>query len=185
MADPIRFKMQRDVRAELFRKLQTAPEEHAAAMLSAYELLQEAHDHGVLDTLRGAIGAGETFIGKAAEYANTAEGIRTMRNLLAMVRLLGEIDPALLDSAVQAVGSAGRRAQKHDVPPSLWQSLRRLAGIDGRRGLAAVADVAESFANGPKSSDRPSRSLAGGAVVPVAGAIVVVFAAALWMKHRA
>lgn len=186
MGEPIRFKMQRDVREELFRKLQTAPADHAAALLSAYELLQEAHDHGVLDTLRGAIGAGETFVSKAAEYANTPEGIRTMRNLLALVRLLGEIDPALLDSAIRAVGHANRSGQQPGGPPSIWQSFQRLTGAGSRRMLATVAEFVESFGdpNGAGSSDRPPRSISTGAAVPVLGAAVVVLAAALWIKRK-
>lgn len=187
MGEPIRFKMQRDVQSELFRKLQTAPAEHAAAILSAYELLQEAHDHGVLDTLRGALGAGEAFVSKAAEYANTPEGIRTLRNLLALGRVLGEIDPSLLDAVLKALGDANRRVRESSGPPSLWHSLRRLTGPGSRRMLASAAEFAESFGTAQgdaESSDRRPRSISSGAAVPVLGATVVVLAAALWMTHR-
>lgn len=187
MGEPIRFKMQRDVSSELFRKLQTAPAEHAAALLSAYELLQEAHDHGVLDTLRGAIGGGEAFVSTAAGYANTPEGIRTLRNLLALVRLLGEVDPSLLDAVLKALGDVNRRARDSGGPPSLWRSLRQFTGSGGRRMLATAADFVESFGNikdDAASSDRRPRSLSSGAAVPVLGATVVVLAAALWMTHR-
>jgi len=186
VGEPIRFKVQRDEREDLFRKLQTAPAEHSAALLSAYELLQEAHDHGVLDTLRGAIGAGENFVSTAASFANTPQGIRTMRNLLAMVRLLGEIDPSLLDSAVKALGHVSRSAQASSAPPSLWESLRRLTGSGSRRTLATVADVAESFGNaqnGSGSSGRRQQSLFTGAAIPVFGAIGVLLAAT-WIIRR-
>lgn len=146
MGEPIRFKVQRDVRDELFRKLQTAPAEHAAALLSAYELLQEAHDHGVLDTLRGAIGAGETFVTTAADYANTPEGIRTMRNLLALVRLMGEIDPQVLHSMTESFSDAQRHQPSGEQePPSLWQIFRRFRSKDSRRTLALLAGFTEAF----------------------------------------
>lgn len=146
MGEPIRFKVQRDVRDELFRKLQTAPAEHAAALLSAYELLQEAHDHGVLDTLRGAIGAGETFVTTAADYANTPEGIRTMRNLLALVRLMGEIDPQVLHSMTESFSDALRHQPSGEQePPSLWQIFRRFRSKDSRRTLALLAGFTEAF----------------------------------------
>lgn len=187
MGEPIRFKMQRDVREELFRKLQTAPAEHAAALLSAYELLQEAHDHGVLDTLRGTIGAGEAFVSKAAEFASTPEGIRTLRNLLALGRLLGEVDPSLLDSALKALGHANRSAQESGGPPSLWHLLHRLTGPGSRRMLAIAAEFVEAFGNTQNDTatfDPHPRSTSNGAAVPVLGAAVVVLAAALWMTHR-
>ena len=59
MAEPIQFTVGRDVREELRHKVENAPINHAEAVLAVYELLKEAQDHGVLDTLRGAIGAGE------------------------------------------------------------------------------------------------------------------------------
>lgn len=186
MGEPIRFKVQRDEREELFRKLQEEPAEHSAALLSAYELLQEAHDHGVLDTLRGAIGAGETFVSTAAGFANTPEGIRTMRNLLAMVRLLGEIDPSLLDSAVKALGHVSRRGQESNAQPSLLESLRRLTGSGSRRTLATVADVVESFGNaqnGSEDSARRPQSVFTGAAIPVFGAIGVLLAIT-WIIRR-
>lgn len=146
MAEPIQFKVQRDVREELLRKVENAPTQHAEAVLAAYELLQEAQDHGVLDALRGAIGAGEAFIGTAAEYANTPEGIRTMRNLLAMARLLGDIDPAVLHALTSAYAQSQSAPELHAAePPSLWQTFRRLTGKDSRRTLAMLAGFTEAF----------------------------------------
>ncbi len=152
MADPIQFKVQRDVKEELHRKVEDAPAQHAEAVLAAYELLQEAHDHGVLDALRGAIGAGEAFIGTAAGYANTPEGIRAMRNLLIMVRLLGDIDPAVLHALSSAYAQSQRAEESQaSEPPSLWQTFRRLTGKDSRRTLAMLAGFTEAFGRAQKS----------------------------------
>lgn len=146
MAEPIQFKIQRDAREELLRKVENAPAQHAEAVLAAYELLQEAQDHGVLDTLRGAIGAGEAFIGTAADYANTPEGIRTIRNLLAMARLLGDIDPEALHALTSAYAQSQNAPEVQAAePPSVWQTLRRLTSKDSRRTLAMLAGFTEAF----------------------------------------
>ncbi|MHB8392111.1 MAG: hypothetical protein ACYDBH_21465, partial [Acidobacteriaceae bacterium] len=76
MAQPIRaYTPQRNVHEELRAKVENAPLQHAEALLAAYQLLQQAQDHGVLDTLRGAIGAGDAIVDKAAEYASSPEAI--------------------------------------------------------------------------------------------------------------
>jgi len=189
MAEPIRsYTPQRDLRDQLRRKVSDAPVEHAAAVLSAYELLQEAQDHGVLDTLRGAIGAGDTFIGKASEYANTPEGIRALRNLLSLARLLGEVDPAILHAAAEALAGTQRSAEK-DSPPSLWRTLQRLTGPNSQRALARVAVFAESFGSALNvepthpGGERKSRS-ASGVAVPVVFSAAIVMAAVFWIGRR-
>ena len=190
MAEPIRsYKPQRNMREELRRKVESAPLDHAEALLAAYELLQEAQDHGVLDTLRGAIGAGETFIGKASEYANTPEGIRLMRNLLAMTRMLGELDPALLDAAAKALSRSHRKAGETAQPPSLLQTLQRLAGPDSRRALATVVEFSESFGGALSAGrGRPAgerkRSTSSGVAVPVVFSAVVILFASFWIGRR-
>ena len=138
MAEPIlNYKPEREEREELRCRLERAPLDHADALLAGIALLQAAEDHGVLDTLRGAIGAGGTLIGEASAYANTPEGIRTMRNLLAMARLLGELDPAWLDAVRRAV-SASQTPERQ--APSWWRTLAVGAGwihaLDGARKVA-------------------------------------------------
>ncbi|MEO6829833.1 MAG: hypothetical protein ABI164_08465, partial [Acidobacteriaceae bacterium] len=136
MAEPIRtYTPRRDVRDELRRNVESAPIDHADAVLAAYELLQEAQDHGVLDTLRGAIGGGEAIISKASKYANTPEGVRLMRNLLAMTLLLGELDPSLLHAATEALSRRHRQESEGAPPPSVWRALQKLASEDSRRTL--------------------------------------------------
>ncbi len=50
---PPQISNENDVREDLQRKLAEAPVEHAAAILSLYELVQKLHDSGSLDLLRG------------------------------------------------------------------------------------------------------------------------------------
>jgi|GEM_PF-238156 len=189
MAEPIRmYTPHADARDELRRKLESASVDHADAVLAAYDLLQRAQDHGVLDTLRGAIGAGDTIIGKISEYANTPEGVRLLRNLLAAVRLLGELDPALLHAAAKAMSQA-KAEGAGATQPSLLESLRRLTGPDSRRALARVAKFTESFGHAlssgqeGSSSERPSRP-GNGAAVPVFLATAVVTLGIFWLVRR-
>lgn len=190
MAEPIRtYTPQRDAREELRHKVETAPLEYAEALLAAYQLLQEAQDHGVLDTLRGAIGAGEAFISKGAEYANTPEGIRLMRNSLAAARMLGELDPAILDAAAKALSRTHRSGEKGPHPPSLLQILQRLTGPGSRRALATVAEFSESFggalgAGEGRSNGQRNARLASGIAVPVVLSALIVMLASFWIGRR-
>ncbi len=148
MAEPIRtYTPQRHVREEMRREIENAPIDHAEALLGAYKLLQEAQDHGVLDTLRGVIGAGDAIIGKISEYANTPEVIRLVRNLLAMLRIRGELDPAVLDALAKAFTASQREKtqSKHSGPPSLLHTFRRLTSKESRRTLATIAELTNSL----------------------------------------
>ena len=56
MAQPIPLEVApRNPREELRARLESAPEDHAEAVLAAYELLQEMHQQGVLDILHAAL----------------------------------------------------------------------------------------------------------------------------------
>ncbi len=191
MAEPVRlYTPRRDPQEELRRRVERAPVDHAGALLAAYELLQEAQDHGVFDTLRGAIGAGQTIIGKASDYANTPEGIRLMRNLLSAARLLGELNPAIMDAATKALSSTSGEWKEHSEPPSLWRSLQRLTGKDSRRTLATIAAFSESFgkAQSAEASEpgagRDKGPSASGVAIPVIASAVVVMLAGFWMSRK-
>jgi uncharacterized protein YjgD (DUF1641 family) len=137
MANPITFKPAPiDPKLELTRRLDAAPVEHAEALLVAYDVLQAAHDKGILDALHGMIEAKDAITGKVAEYAKLPEGIAGIRNLLSALKILTAVDPELLDRlSREAEGAAAEHAQEAEVP-SLWQIARRAASEDGRRGLS-------------------------------------------------
>lgn len=190
MSEPIHsYTPQRNAREELRRKVESAPLDHAEALLAAYELLQEAQDHGVLDTLRGAIGAGETLIGKASEYAATPEGIRLIRNLLAMVRVFAAVDPELLDAVAKALSSRQDNTLHTAKPPSLLQTLQLFTGPGSRKALARLAEFSASLgdvlSHGPSHSvgERNSRTSSGVAVPVVFSAAVILFAS-FWIGRR-
>jgi len=137
MAQPIQMEIPpRDPKRELLARLEAAPAEHAAALLEGYELLQALHESGMLTLARGAIGAGTTMVNSASEAANTPEAIRAMRNAILLSKLLGSIEPEILEGACVAVGQSMSeiRTLPHE-PPSLFVLLRTMFSRDIRRLL--------------------------------------------------
>ncbi|WP_263381872.1 DUF1641 domain-containing protein [Granulicella arctica] len=137
MAVPIAFRPSPvDPHLELMRRLNAAPREHAEALLVAYDLLQTAHDKGILDTVNGLVSAKDTIFGKLAEYAKLPEGIAGIRNLLSGLKILTSIDPELLDHLSRAMVQAAAEHRKEEKPPSLFQITKRVFSEDSRRALS-------------------------------------------------
>jgi uncharacterized protein YjgD (DUF1641 family) len=180
MAEPIRnFTPARDARAELRRNVEQAPIEHAEAVLAAYAVLQQAHDDGALDRLQGLLGARPMLLGKLSEFANSPEAICAMRNLLAAARLLGELDPALLDRIGKAM-SASRGFEQRE-PASLWRILRRLTSPGSRRTLAALVGVVEAV--GQESSSEIGSSRGESHRIPILLPVIAVSAIAIVISY--
>ncbi len=148
MAKPIELiPTPHDAREELKRRVENAPVEHAEAVLSAYELLQEMHASGTLDLLRGVAGAQGEIVQHAAGLAAQPEAIRALRNLLILSKLLGSIDPDTLHRITEGLPAAANQISE-DNPPSLFGIFRRMASKDGRRALAAAVSILESVGKG-------------------------------------
>jgi uncharacterized protein YjgD (DUF1641 family) len=147
MAQPIPFHVPAiDKRDVLRNRLEQAPENHAEAILAAYDLLQALHDRGVLDVTTSALRASDELLEKLVDTANTPDAIRAIRNLMFWRQVLGRIEPAWFQGIFQAIpdGLATATAER-DEPVSLWRLLRRAMSKDTLRGLAAGIDFLESF----------------------------------------
>jgi len=150
MAKPIELMPKRTaqgVREELQRKLDAAPVEHAEAVLAGYELLQQLHESGTLDLLRGALGAGDQVVRHAVALAIQPEAVNGLRNLLLLARLLGDVNPDTLHQAFGGIPAALAK-QTEENPPSLIALFKRFSSIESRRALAAAATVLESVGKG-------------------------------------
>jgi len=146
MANPLTFKpLPVDPHLELERRLNAAPREHAEALLVVYDIIQAAHDNGLLDTAHGLISARDTIIGKLAEYAKTPEGETGIRNLLAAAKMLAALDPEILDQLSRSVVTAAQQHQQEQKPPSLWQLFKRTNSEDSRRGLSFLTLLLSGF----------------------------------------
>src|SRR5260370_365883 len=112
MAQPIPLEIPpRNPRAELRSRLEQAPEEHAEAVLAAYEVLEELHSRGVLEIMRGALAASDDILEKVVDNVRTPEAIRTIRNLLVCSRILRSIDPSQIDLRTVSVCGRGHRSR--------------------------------------------------------------------------
>jgi uncharacterized protein YjgD (DUF1641 family) len=137
MAKPIAFKpVTVDFKADLDRRLQTAPVEYAAALLATLDVLEVAHREGVIDLVHGLIGAKDTLTGKLAEYAKQPEGIAGIRNLLTAAKILTELNPEVLDQLSKAMSTTTEEHKREQHPPTLWQLWKRTTSEDSRRGLS-------------------------------------------------
>ena len=136
----------RDEHAERTAQLDAARVQHADAVLAAYEVLQGLHDQGVLELLRGALGARDSIVELAASTASTPESVRALRNLILLAQALGTIDPAVLDDLTRAVPAAFARDTAKDAePPGLLRLFRTFLGRDFRRWLAAMTALMVAF----------------------------------------
>jgi uncharacterized protein YjgD (DUF1641 family) len=143
MAQPIEMKPPaRDAMEEVGRRLNQAPLEHADAVLSAYQLLEQLHDTGTLDLLRGMLGAGDTVVNHAVQMVTQPEIVRGLRNLLILGRILGSINP---DTLHGLVGEASQGGESHSEPPSLFALMRRMRSVESRRGLALTIGILEAL----------------------------------------
>jgi hypothetical protein len=64
------------------------------------------HDRGILATLKGALGASDMVLESVTDIVKTPEGIRIIRNLLLLAKLLGRIEPELFGGILGAVPEA-------------------------------------------------------------------------------
>jgi len=148
MAQPIPFTPPPyDPREALIRKLENAPQEHAEALLAAYDVLQGLHDNGVLELLRGGLGSGEKILQMLVDASKTPEAIRGMRNLIILAKLANSIKPELLEELAKAVPESLAQA-KTEKPMGTWQLLRKMGSQDARRALTAMSRVLEAMGRG-------------------------------------
>jgi uncharacterized protein YjgD (DUF1641 family) len=147
MAQPIRFSVpQPDSRAVLRERLDRAPQEHAEAVLAAYDLLQALHDRGILEVTTAALRASDELLEKVVDGANTQEAIRAIRNLMFWRQVLGRIEPSWFQGIFQAIPDALATATaERDGPVGFWKLLKRALSKDSLRGVAAGVDFLESF----------------------------------------
>jgi len=157
MARPIPLEIPpRDPRAELRRRLEQAPEEHAEAVLAAYEVLQELHDRGVLEIMRGALAASDEILETVVDDVKTPQAIRAIRNLLFWRQILGSIEPEWFKGIFKAIpeGIAAATAEREKAV-GLFTLLRRLTSKDSLRGLAAALDFLQAFGRHLQSTENP------------------------------
>jgi uncharacterized protein YjgD (DUF1641 family) len=139
VANPIAFyPAEYDPKQGLMKRLEAAPKEHAEALLVAYDLLQEAHEQGILDGLHGLVHAKDQIFGHIAEGASVQGTVDALRNLISAAKMLAAIEPETMSciaTAVAPVRDANSKA------PSLWQLVKSTTSQEGRRGIGIIVNV--------------------------------------------
>jgi uncharacterized protein YjgD (DUF1641 family) len=149
MARPISLELPpRDPREELHKRLEQAPVAHAEALLDSYELLQQLHDHGVFELLRGALSASDNLIETAVDAARSPDSIRTIRNAMILGKILASINPDVLQGVAVAVGDTLGCYEKPIIePPGLLSLLSQFRHKELRRSMALLNKFLESLGN--------------------------------------
>lgn len=137
----------RNAREELSRKLDLAPEQHAEALLECYELLQQFHDAGVLRLLRGVLRSGDLLLDTAVNAARSDEAIRGLRNAIILAKMLGSINPDLLQGYANAVSETLGCQKPVAEPPGLLKLFAEFRHPELRRSMALINKFLESFGN--------------------------------------
>jgi uncharacterized protein YjgD (DUF1641 family) len=138
MAKAVEFRefTPRNSREDLIQRLEKAPEEHAEALLSVYELLQRMHQKGFLDLANGLLSASDTVVDRAADVVSSPPAVNALRLALMLSNLLNSAD---LDKMHSLLSPSDAK------PPSLWKIVREAASEDARRGLATAVGLLKVF----------------------------------------
>jgi uncharacterized protein YjgD (DUF1641 family) len=161
MAKPIALVPKREgaeaAREELRRRIESAPVEHAEALLSLWDLLEAAHENHVLDVARGALSSSGEILERLAETARSETSIRAMRNAILLAELLGAIDPEVLGAVARTLpavlASAREQAGQQKAPPSLFRVARDFTSPDARRAHALLAGVLNALGRAMKPDE--------------------------------
>ena len=149
MARPIPLELPpRDPREKLRKLLDEAPIEHAEALLDSYELLQQLHEHGVFQLLRGALGASDKLIETAVDAAKSDESVRAIRNAMILGKMLDSINPEVLQCIATATSETLGCYQKPVIePPGLFALLNQFRHKELRRSMALINKFLETLGN--------------------------------------
>lgn len=149
MARPIALELApRDPREELRKRLDEAPMEYAEALLDSYELLQQLHNHGVFDLLRGVLGAGDKLVESAAAAAKSEDSVRAIRNAIILGKVLGQINPDVLQCVATATSETLGCYEKPVIePPGLFSLLNQFRHQELRRSVALINRFLETLGN--------------------------------------
>lgn len=152
MAKPVGYRVftPADAREELKRKIDDAPLDHAQAVLGAYDLLEQAHRSGVLELLRGLLAAQDAVVSHVTGVITQPEMVNGLRNLLVLGKLLGRINPEVLEASIGASEEKGAKGA-----PSLFSLLGRASTGDARRGLDVAMGLLSAL--GVAASATPDR----------------------------
>ncbi|MGC4053517.1 MAG: hypothetical protein QM757_29810 [Paludibaculum sp.] len=126
-----------------FQTSHKAADPHSDAVASAYEVLQLLHDRGILNLLRGLLGAGDDVVAAVTQATATPEAVRAMRNFLLLTKFFASIPPDVLANVVQSTVE-GAAKEKSSEAPGFLELYRRLRTEESRHALSVTLDLLQS-----------------------------------------
>jgi len=130
---------------EFRNRMPSATEDRAEAILAGYELLEVARRCEAIDLLQGVTGARTTIIEQFADFASKPASVTALRNLIALAKVLGELDSDVLSSFGRELQAGRAKNRSNDSPPSLWQLAKHTNHPDVRRGLSFILQSVEAL----------------------------------------
>ena len=125
-----------DSRLDLVRRIESAPREHAEAVLEAYDVLQRLHDTGALSLVNGLLSADDTVIDKVTDVVSSRQAVTALRIAMILGSALTSIDADRVHAAVT-------EAETHT--PSLWKLLRTACSKEARKAAGLGLSLAQIF----------------------------------------
>jgi uncharacterized protein YjgD (DUF1641 family) len=125
-----------DSRLDLVRRIESAPREHAEAILEAYDVLQRLHDTGALALVNGLLSAEDTVIDKVTDVVSSKQSVTALRIAMILGNALTSIDA---DRVHAAVTEAETRT------PSLWKIIRAACSKEVRQAIGLGLSLAKIF----------------------------------------
>jgi len=125
-----------DSRLDLVRRIESAPREHAEAVLEAYDVLQRLHDTGALGLVNGLLSAENTVIAKVTDVVSSQQAVTALRIAMILGSALTSIDA---DHVHAAVKEAETRT------PSLWKLFRTACSKEVRKAAGLGLSLAQIF----------------------------------------
>ena len=123
--------------------------EHAEALLSAPSKVLPGdftRSGSALELMRGALGSSDKVIEIIVEASKTPEAIRGIRNLIILTKILGTVQPELVEGFARSVPEAFAGTKACDPkPPGFWGILKQFGNRDFRRGLVLINSMLEAF----------------------------------------
>jgi len=123
-----------DSRLDLIRRIESAPREHAEAVLEAYEVLQRLHDTGALGLVNGLLSAEDTVIDKVTDVISSKQAVTALRMAMILGGVLTSIDADRVHAAV---------AEAEARTPSVWKLLRMALNKDVRKAVGLGLSLAQ------------------------------------------
>jgi uncharacterized protein YjgD (DUF1641 family) len=145
MAVPVAFRTftPADERPDLMRRLETAPREHAEALLETYALLERLHSTGLLAIANGLLSVGDVVIDRLTNVVSSPQAVTLLQAGLILGDVVTSLDATRLRQVV---------AETKAATPSWFSLLRRLFSTDTRRTLGLTLGLLQVVGGSLKSN---------------------------------